>query len=70
MTITPEGVALLDEALDVEAGVRGGVLAALDGRERALPRDLLRKAFAGIEPRPRDPIRAMMREIISCGVRW
>ncbi|GAA3427645.1 hypothetical protein ACWDTT_25000 [Streptosporangium sandarakinum] len=56
--------------MDVAAGVRGDVLAALDERERALPRDLLRKAFAGIEPRPRDPIRAMMREIISCGVRW
>ncbi|MFF4778242.1 MarR family winged helix-turn-helix transcriptional regulator [Microtetraspora fusca] len=53
VTITPEGVALLDEALDVAAGVRDDVLAALDERERALLHDLLRKAFAGIEPRAR-----------------
>ncbi len=33
--------------------MRDDVLAALDERERALLHDLLRKAFAGVEPRAR-----------------
>lgn len=53
VAVSPEGRATLEAALREAGEVRDDLLAALDEDERATLHALLRKAYAGLEPRAR-----------------
>ncbi|WP_203984483.1 MarR family winged helix-turn-helix transcriptional regulator [Sphaerisporangium rufum] len=54
VAVTPAGRATLAAATTEATGVRDEVLSALDEQERALLHALVRKAYAGLDPRARE----------------